>query len=66
MSEIKKWSLALDEFEDAIVQIAKRNQLSIHEVGLLLVLFTHSSINLLISDFEAKQEAKNHERPGHD
>ncbi len=66
MSDEKKWSLALDELEDAIVHIAERNRLSIYEVGLLLMLFTHSSIHVLISDFEAKQEARDHERPSHD
>ncbi len=66
MSDEKKWSLALDELEEAIVEIAERNRLSIYEVGLLLVLFTHSSIHVLISAFEAKQEAGDHERPGHD
>ncbi len=65
MSEEKKWSVALDELEDAIVEIAKRNHLSIYEVGLLLVLFTHSSIHVLISGFEAKQEAIDDERRSH-
>ncbi len=55
MSEEKKWSVALDELEDAIVEIAKRNRLSVYEVGLLLMLFTHSSIHVLIEKFEAKQ-----------
>lgn len=62
MSEEKKWSIALDELEDSIVEIAKRNCLSIYEVGLLLLLFTHSSIHVLISNFEAKQEATNLQR----
>ncbi len=58
--------MALDELEDAMVQIAEKNRLSIYEVGLLLLLFTHSTIHVLISDFEAKQEARDNERPGHD
>ena len=57
MSEEKKWSVALDEFENAIVEIAKRNRLSTYEVGLMLMLFTHSTIHVLISNFEAKQES---------
>lgn len=65
MNEEKKWSLALDELEDAIVEIAERNRLSTYETGLLLVLFTHSTLHVLISDFEAKQETKNHERSSH-